>query len=86
VAVAFRVDASRALRAVRRRVGAASPRETQVLECALAGDGREQTAYLIGCKPGTIATHWRRIFNKTGKPTKSDVLADAFRFLLDHGH
>ncbi len=63
-----------------------SPRETQVLECALAGDGREQTAYLIGCKPGTIATHWRRIFNKTGKPTKSDVLADAFRFLLDHGH
>jgi DNA-binding NarL/FixJ family response regulator len=52
-----------------------SPREHQVLSCAGRGLARKEAAALLGISIATVATHWKRICEKTGLPSERMVIA-----------
>lgn len=54
---------------------ALSPRELQLVRAAANGLGNKQIADLLGCKEATVATYWRRIFDKTDCHSRTEVLA-----------
>jgi RNA polymerase sigma factor (sigma-70 family) len=72
--VAARVDAERAMRAVRRAVDRLPRREQEVLElCVWAGLDQRQAAQLLGIAPGTVGSrlsraraHLRRVLDLEG--------------------
>jgi RNA polymerase sigma factor (sigma-70 family) len=60
-AIAARVDAEQAMRAIRRAVDRLPRREQEVLElCVWAGLGYEQAAQILGVAPGTVGSRLSR--------------------------
>jgi RNA polymerase sigma-70 factor, ECF subfamily len=60
-AVAARVDAEQAMRAIRRAVDQLPPREQEVLElCIWAGLDYQQAAQILGVAPGTVGSRLSR--------------------------
>ena len=58
-----------------------SARETEVVRLATAGMSTANVATHLRCSAGTVATHWQRIFHKTGCHAQPSVFAAALRFL-----
>lgn len=75
-------DRTSAARAYARAHGL-SQRETEVLEHALVGEVRKQSADGIGCHPGSVARYWRRIYRKTNTHAHDEVVLDVLRFVLE---
>jgi DNA-binding CsgD family transcriptional regulator len=65
------------------RANRLSPREMQVLLCALEGWGREEAADRIGCAAASVGTYWSRICAKTHQTSQADVLLRVFHFAFD---
>ena len=58
-----------------------SPRERELLACAVRGLNNDEAAFELGCARPTIATYWNRIFGKTGRGSQRDVVSALLRFL-----
>jgi DNA-binding NarL/FixJ family response regulator len=54
---------------------ALSPREQLVLRARVQGYDIERASALLGCRPDTVRSFWRRIAMKTGCRKQSDILA-----------
>jgi DNA-binding CsgD family transcriptional regulator len=59
-----------------------SGRETNVLVLAAAGLHRKESAFRLGCSPGTVDTYWRRIFRKTGQTCQPELFAALLAFAV----
>lgn len=51
-----------------------SPRETDLLRCAVGGMNNDEAASALGCSRGTVSTFWHRIFKKTRVSGQRDVI------------
>jgi DNA-binding CsgD family transcriptional regulator len=59
-----------------------SQREASVLNLFALGLHRKESAFQLGCSPGTVDTYWRRIFRKTGTPAQSELFAALLSFAV----
>lgn len=59
-----------------------SDHQTQLLECALRDESREQAADRVGVSVGTVHGYWRRICDKTKQRGQHEVVLDLLRFVL----
>lgn len=57
-----------------------SPREFELLSCAVRGANNDEAAHELDCARPTIATYWNRIFAKTGCGSQRDVVVELLRF------
>jgi DNA-binding NarL/FixJ family response regulator len=57
-----------------------STKETEVLRIALAGGGHREACEELGCKPTSISTYWKRIFDKTRCRSQREVLGALLQF------
>lgn len=57
-----------------------SRNETEVLRVALAGGGQREASEELGCKPTSISTYWKRIFDKTQCRSQREVLGALLQF------
>ena len=60
-----------------------SPKETMLLELAVAGKNNDEAAEVLGCSRPTVGTYWHRIFNKRGLRSQRDVIASILRVKFD---
>jgi len=60
-----------------------SGREAAVLLLAARGLHRKESAFRLGCSPGTVDTYWRRIFRKTHHSSQAQVFAGILRFAIE---
>lgn len=56
-----------------------SGRELEVLQLAADGETGSQIAARLKLSPGTVKTHFERIYRKLGVPNRTAAVADALR-------
>jgi DNA-binding CsgD family transcriptional regulator len=60
-----------------------SGREAAVLLLAAEGLHRKESAFRLGCSPGTVDTYWRRIFRKTQQPSQGQLFVRLLCFTVE---
>lgn len=55
---------------------ALSRRERQVLGLTMCGVHTKAIASQLGCSPKTVEEYWRRMYRKTGKRAKLEIVAE----------
>lgn len=64
-----------------------SDTETTLLRIALEGGGVRESCERLGCKPNSVMTYWKRIFEKTACRSQREVLGALLRYsLADSAH